>query len=374
MWVVLCVVALATSATACFTSITTVSGTHAPETVCSGALIFADDFEEFDLEKWQHENTLSGGGNWEFQYYNNNRTNSYTRNGILYIKPTLTSDQFGEGFLTSGVLNVEGGAPADRCTNPQWYGCERTGSPDHIINPIKSARLRTVNSFSFRYGRVEVRAKMPAGDWLWPAIWMMPAFNSYGTWPASGEIDIVESRGNRNMLSNGVNIGTQEAGSTLHYGPFPGLNGWERAHWLRRNNQGYDRNFHRYQLEWTPDHLRFLIDDQEIGFISPPNGGFWEHGGFGANRNLDNPWKSGGRMAPFDQKFYLIMNLAVGGTNGFFPDGVSNPDPKPWWNGSPTAPRDFWNARGAWLRTWNTNVNNGEDAAMQVDYVRIWAL
>lgn len=80
----------------------------------------------------------------------------------------------------------------------------------------------------------------------------MPAYNSYGTWPASGEIDLVESRGNRNMFSNGVHIGTQEAGSTLHFGPYPNLNGWERAHWVRRNSAGYDRAFHRYQLEWTP--------------------------------------------------------------------------------------------------------------------------
>ncbi|KAJ8732108.1 hypothetical protein PYW08_014838 [Mythimna loreyi] len=71
--------------------------------------------------------------------------------------------------------------------------------------------------------------------------------------------------------------------------------------------------------------------------------------------------------------FYLVMNLAVGGT-GYFPDGVRNPSPKPWWNGSPTAARDFWNARGHWLPTWNLNVNDGRDASLQVDYVRIWAL
>lgn len=86
----------------------------------------------------------------------------------------------------------------------------------------------------------------------------MPAYNTYGTWPASGEIDLVESRGNRNMLNNGVHIGTQEAGSTLHYGPYPALNGWERAHWVRRNAGGYDREFHRYQLEWTPGILIIL--------------------------------------------------------------------------------------------------------------------
>nr|QFS20852.1 beta-1,3-glucanase [Antheraea pernyi] len=375
MWLLLVGVLSVISVTkACTPSITTVSGTHAPVTVCSGALIFADDFEEFDLEKWQHENTFAGGGNWEFQYYSNNRTNSFTHSGILFIRPSLTADQFGSAFLSRGHLNIEGGAPADRCTNPQWYGCERTGTVTHVLNPIKSARVRTVNSFSFRYGRVEVRAKMPAGDWLWPAIWLMPAFNSYGTWPSSGEIDLVESRGNRNMFHNGVHIGTQEAGSTLHYGPYPELNGWERAHWIRRNSAGYNSAFHRYQLEWTPDFLRFSIDDVELGRVTPGNGGFWEHGGFNRFPNLLNPWRYGTKMAPFDQKFYIIMNLAVGGTNGFFPDGVQNPVPKPWWNGSPAATTDFWNGQAGWLPTWNLNSNDGQDASLQVDYVRVWAL
>lgn len=80
----------------------------------------------------------------------------------------------------------------------------------------------------------------------------MPAFNAYGTWPSSGEIDIMESRGNRALLQDGVNIGTQEAAATLHYGPYSQLNGWRRAHWIRRNETGYDNDFHVYQLEWTP--------------------------------------------------------------------------------------------------------------------------
>lgn len=54
------------------------------------------------------------------------------------------------------------------CTNDQWFGCERTGTKTHIINPIRSARLRTADSFSFKYGRMEVIAKLPTGDWLWP--------------------------------------------------------------------------------------------------------------------------------------------------------------------------------------------------------------
>lgn len=54
------------------------------------------------------------------------------------------------------------------CTNDQWFGCERNGTKTHIINPIRSARVRTTDSFSFKYGRMEVIAKLPTGDWLWP--------------------------------------------------------------------------------------------------------------------------------------------------------------------------------------------------------------
>ena len=72
-----------------------------------------------------------------------------------------------------------------------------------------SAAMRTPLSFAFTYGRVEARAKMPAGDWIWPAIWMMPVREVYGNWPTSGEIDIVESRGNADLLrpSDNVQVG-----------------------------------------------------------------------------------------------------------------------------------------------------------------------
>ena len=78
-----------------------------------------------------------------------------------------------------------------------FYGCDRTsGAGGNYLNPIKSARIRTAESFSFTYGKVEVKAKLPRGDWLWPAIWMLPRDNQYGDWPSSGEVDIMESRGN----------------------------------------------------------------------------------------------------------------------------------------------------------------------------------
>ena len=193
-------------------------------------LIFEDNFDSLDLDTWQHEITMSGGGNWEFEYYTNNRSNSYIRDGVLYIKPTLTNDTFtSTDFLFSGTIDLYGSTPADQCTAGVNYGCFRTGSGSNPLNPVQSARLRTVNSFNFRYGKIEVRAQMPRGDWIWPAIWLLPAKNTYGQWPASGEIDVVEVRSNYDLdcsglgAADGDHIGIGQMGSTQHWGPYFGL-------------------------------------------------------------------------------------------------------------------------------------------------------
>ncbi|KAF4514009.1 UNVERIFIED_CONTAM: hypothetical protein B566_EDAN018495 [Ephemera danica] len=75
-------------------------------------------------------------------------------------------------------------------------------------------------------------------------------------------------------------------------------------------------------------------------------------------------------MAPFDADFYLILNLACGGTNGFFPDNAQNPGGKPWSNTSPHAPKEFWNGKGQWQPTWR----NDGSTHMEIDYVRVWSL
>lgn len=369
--VLVCTIAAA-AAQVCEPSVTSAIGTKAPVTICKGDLIFDEEFDTFDLSRWNHEKTAAGGGNWEFELYNNNRSNSFVRDGKLFIKPTLTADQYGEDFLSSGVLNLNGGAPADACTNPTDWGCERTGSPTNLLNPITSARIRTVESFSFTYGKVEVRAKLPAGDWIWPAIWLLPRFNFYGSWPSSGEIDLLESRGNRQLIKNGQNIGSELTSSTLHFGPFWPLNGYEHAHYEKNTppNDGFDRDFNRFQLEWTPDYIQFGVNDEIIGEVAPPGGGFWELGQFSSQVGaVDNPWEYGNKMAPFDQPFYFILNVAVGGVNSYFPDDAENPGGKPWLNTSPQASTDFWNGRDQWLPTWS-----GDDAAMQVDYVKVWAV
>ena len=72
-----------------------------------------------------------------------------------------------------------------------FYGCFRSSNGQNIINPIKSASIRTINSVAINRGKVEVRAKLPTGDWIWPAIWLLPKDNVYGTWPASGEVDFI---------------------------------------------------------------------------------------------------------------------------------------------------------------------------------------
>ncbi|XP_072023402.1 beta-1,3-glucan-binding protein-like [Amphiura filiformis] len=345
---------------------------------CNG-LIFEDNFDTLNLDTWQHEITAGGGGNWEFQYYINNRSNSYVRDGSLYIKPTLTEDLFGPGFLNTGTLSLWGSSPANLCTGNAWYGCQRQGNDVNYINPVQSARIRTVHSFAFKYGKVEVRARMPVGDWLWPAIWLLPRRNSYGEWPASGEIDIVESRGNLFYTDpSGTSVGVDQMGSAMHWGPFYPNNKYPLTHASKNleNGDHFGKGFHKYGLEWTPFNIKFFVDDEEILKADPGPYGFYDFGKFGEELpNTHNPWaNSPNKMAPFDQDFYIIMNVAVGGTGGYWDDSNTNqPYPKPWVDSSPTGPKDLWLAKDEWYPTWNPDVNNGEGAAMQVDYIRVWA-
>jgi len=338
-------------------------------------LIFEDNFDRLDFSKWGHEITAGGGGNWEFQYYTNNRTNSYVRNGVLYIKPTLTEDKYGPGFLSSGTLELWGASPSNLCTGNQWWGCSRSGNTENYINPIQSARLRTVNSFHTTYGKFEVEAQMPKGDWLWPAIWMLPAYGEYGDWPASGEIDIVESRGNADLRDEGgLPRGNSHGLSTMHWGPYVGQN----AYYL--TDTEYDNTlsdaFHTYAVEWNANEIIFSLDGVQTLRVDPGAAGFWNFGGFDSTLPPEsNPWTTGDKMAPFDRSFYIVMNVAVGGTNGYFPDSWTNAGyAKPWSNLSPVAPKEFALAQNLWYPTWNPTVNNGESAAMKVRAVRVYKM
>jgi len=340
---------------------------------CNG-LIFEENWDSLDQSRWEHEITMGGGGNWEFQYYTNNRTNSYVRDNTLFIKPTLMSDHYGEAYLSSGTLDIWGASPADQCTGNAYWGCSRTGTATNYLNPIQSARIRSVNSFSFKYGTIEFEAKMPKGDWIWPAVWMLPKNNEYGQWPASGEIDILESRGNSDLRdASGVSHGNDAVGMTMHWGPFWPLNGYEKT--TKEKHGDFSTSFHKYSVNWSEKDVSLYIDDELVMQVDPGKEGFWSMGEFEQQApGIDNPWRySKNKMAPFDKEFYILINVAVGGTNGFFDDSWTNAaGAKPWNNNSPTAMRDFWQAKNQWYPTWNSDVNNGEDAALQVRSIRVW--
>ncbi|CAG9837275.1 unnamed protein product [Diabrotica balteata] len=357
---------------ACQQSITTVSGTGAPDgRICKGDLIFNENFDKFELKTWEHERTMGGGAsNEQFQEYRNNRSNSFVRDGVLHIRPTLLADEKGEEFLYNGTINLNGAFPNEQCTIPGYDGCLRTGNDTIILNPIKSVRIHTAYSFSFKYGRVEAKLKAPLGDWLWPALWMKPRYNDYSTWPSSGEIDLMESRGNRRFVKNGVNIGVEQVGCTLHWGPFSSLNRYPLTHYTLNNPDGWHSEFHIYEMYWNTTSITFSIDNTVLGTVSPPEGGFWELGNFPTN--IENPWAAGTRMAPFDREFYFIINLAVGSTSWFSDSAQNDGYPKPWKNTDGRASMtEFWKAKDLWMPTWNMTTDSSH---FQIDYIKVYAL
>ena len=176
-----------------------------------------DDFSSgsIDPNNWLHEVRLDGYGNGEFEWTTASPNNSFVQNGVLYLVPTLTSDIIGEAAISNGFtvnLTADG-----TCTSKNVSQCVAISNISQlaVINPVQSARLTTINSASIQYGKVEVVAKYPTGDWLWPSISLMPLNNTYGPWPRSGQIDIVTGRGNNMSYPN---RGVDYAQSDLHWG------------------------------------------------------------------------------------------------------------------------------------------------------------
>ncbi|KAG0701464.1 glycoside hydrolase family 16 protein [Suillus ampliporus] len=338
---------------------------------------------------WFREVQLGGFGNGEFEMTTSSSNNSYTSNGYLYLTPTLTSDMIGSDALYNGytynltdctynLTNPEanpGSSNASGFNAAAYYqscGAVSNSTTGTVINPVQSARITTRNSASIKYGRVDVRAKVPRGDWLWPAIWMLPVNNTYGPWPMSGEIDIMEARGNgRTYPDQGIDY----VRGSLNWGPLTFLNAVSKTFgWWTQRRTDYGEDFHIYSLEWTEQFLRIYVDSRlhymlQLSFNEP----FFTRGDFpSVVQNgtqpivLQNPWINGTNASPFDQEFYLIINLAVGGTNGWFPDNAGG---KPWLDNSQTAMRDFAQAQDTWYPTWGSD---GESSSFVVDYVKMW--
>jgi beta-glucanase (GH16 family) len=228
------------------------------------ALVWHDEFNgpAIDTSIWTFEVNGDGGGNNELQYYTDEPRNAFIENGRLVIQALKES---------------------------------------YKAKEYTSARMNTAGNRSWLYGRVDVRAKTPTGQGLWPAIWMLPTDWVYGGWPMSGEIDIMEILGQQPGKIYG----------TIHWGVDPAHHLSSGGTYTLPNNASFAKGYHTFSVEWSADSLLWFVD------------GIRYHGE-----------KMG---PPFDKRFHLILNVAVGGN----------------WPGSPDASTAF-------------------PQVMQVEYVRVY--
>ncbi len=244
-------------------------------------LVWSDEFShaEIDHSKWNFETgnwivdkdgnpVAAGWGNNEKQFYTDKKENAFVKDGKLVIraKKEQASDQFGTYDYTS-------------------------------------AKLTTKGTFSKTYGRYEMRAKLPTGKGLWPAFWMLPEEDRYGGWAASGEIDIMESWGSK----------PDKVAGTIHYGETWPNNKYTGKDYHFAEGDGIDK-WHTYAVEWEPGEIRWYVDGQ---LYQTQNDWYAKE----ANKASKYSYP-----APFDQDFYLIMNLAVG---GWFDGDVDETTPFP---------------------------------------------
>lgn len=226
---------------------TTTTPTNPIPEIPGYTLVWNDEFSSstIDLTKWEYEVNGDGGGNNELQYYTALPTNSFIENGHLIIKAIYENYQ---------------------------------------NRSFTSARLRTSGKGDWLYGRIEVSAKVPTGLGTWPAIWMLSTDWSYGGWPESGEIDIMEHVGyDQNVVHGSVH--------TLAYNHTIGTQKTSKLTIPTASTE-----FHTYAIEWFEDHIDFYIDSTKYYTFNNENKG-WPY------------W-------PFDKRFHLILNLAVGGNWG----------------------------------------------------------
>lgn len=248
-------------------------------------LVWNDEFDgdEINPHKWNHEENCWGGGNNEQQCYTDRKVNSFVDNGVLHIVAKKGS--------YSGANNPDGNNAAKTTL------------------PYTSARLNTKNKRDWKYGRFEVRAMLPHGQGTWPAIWMLPTDSVYGTWAASGEIDIVEA----------VNLKTQSdhrdaadgdlenrIHGTLHYGRQWPKNASSGTEFELPDHVNPADGFHTYAIEWEEGEIRWYVDN--IHYATQREDGWF------AQYEKDGRLTTASGAAPFNENFHLVLNLAVGGS------------------------------------------------------------
>lgn len=230
------------------------TGYSTPDTYPGYSLVWSDDFsgEALNTDDWNYEigNGSSGWGNNELEYYTNSTKNVFVSNGNLIIEARK----------------------------------ESTGGFDYT-----SARLTTQNKKEFQYGRIDLRARLPKGQGVWPALWMLGSNISSTPWPACGEIDILEMLGHE----------PTKVYATLHYGLASHAS---KTSFYTLNSGSFHDVFHVFSMIWKEDVIQILVDD---------------------HLELEVHKADIGSDYPFNAPFFFIMNVAVGGNWPGSPDATT---------------------------------------------------
>lgn len=223
-------------------------------------LVWEDEFdaEQLDMEKWSFqfgtgsEEGLTNWGNNEQQYYTDREENLFLEDGYLHI---VAKEESYEG---------------------QQY---------------TSARIRTRDKGDWMYGRMEIRAKLPQGQGIWPAIWMLPTKDNF-QWPRDGEIDITELVGHE----------PERVHSTVHFEKNGGGHDYKGTSYTLQEGIFAD-DFHTFSIEWKLNEIQFFVDENHF---------------YTVNSSSLAP-----HNYPFNNTFHLIMNIAVGGEWPGYPDNTT---------------------------------------------------
>lgn len=229
------------------------SSPSAPGAAARWQLVWSDEFDgpdgaAPDPAKWIHDLGGGGWGNNELQTYTDRRENSVIRDGRLAIRALRET---------------------------------HTG-PDGIRREYTSARLKTLGLMSRTHGRFEARLRLPRGQGIWPAFWMLGDDITTAGWPACGEIDVMENIGREPSIVHG----------TIHGPGYSGANGIGGSFTIRGAALADD--YHVFAVEWMPGEIRWFLDDTEYRRTTPAN------------------LPQGARWV-FDHPFFMLLNVAVGG-------------------------------------------------------------
>ncbi|XP_030373842.1 gram-negative bacteria-binding protein 3-like [Scaptodrosophila lebanonensis] len=323
---------------------------------CAGQLVFVDDFNDGQLnaEKWKLERRFSGAPDYEFVIYMDDAANTLNvNNGQVTLQPQPTRHQFRKKNELQFKLDL-----GSSCTGAlSTMECVRDGSRlREGLAPFITAQFSSKDYFSFKYGRVEIRAKMPRADWVFPQLLLQPKVHEYGPENyQSGQLRIAYARKSDGKLD-------LYAGALLNaIEPLRSLKLCHKTGEVGSPNADWSDSFHTYTLNWTKHELQWLVDGVELCHLDSRNGALSSLTSNGKRLPNASELEKGSGLAPFDQEFYLTFGLSVGGFNEFLYDAH-----KPWGEQQPIAMIDFWAHLKSKLDQWL------EDASLQIDYVKVY--